>query len=54
MFIKNALSDIEFLGSMSFSNEIMESDIKGIPSYEASQQVVNEAMEVKKALERFI
>lgn len=54
MFIKNALSDIEFLGSMSFSNEIMESDIKGIPSYEASQQIVNEAMEVKKALERFI
>lgn len=50
LLIKNALSDIEFLGAMSFNNDIMESDIKGLPSYEASQQVVDEAIKIKKTL----
>ncbi len=51
-FIKNALKGIEFLGSMSFNNDIMESDIKGLPSYKASQQVVDEAVKIKKELDR--
>jgi CO dehydrogenase maturation factor len=51
MFIKNSLSEIEFLGSISFNNDIMESDIKGLPSYEASQQTIDEVIKIKKALE---
>lgn len=51
MFIKNSLSEIEFLGSISFNNDIMESDIKGLPSYETSQQTIDEVIKIKKALE---
>jgi CO dehydrogenase maturation factor len=53
-FIKNALSDIEFLGAISFSHDIMESDIKGLPSYEASQRAIAEITEIKKALEKSV
>ncbi|GBE06146.1 MAG TPA: adenylyl-sulfate kinase [Nitrospirae bacterium] len=53
-FIKNNLSGIEFLGSMSFNNDIMESDIKGLPSYKASQVVVDEAIQIKRSLERLV
>ena len=54
LFIKNALSNIEFLGAMSFSNDVMESDIKGLPSYKASQQTVDEVKKIKETLEKFI
>jgi len=47
-FIKNALSDISFLGAISFNNNIMETDIKGLPSYEASQQTIDEVKKIKK------
>ncbi|MEK7698662.1 MAG: carbon monoxide dehydrogenase, partial [Nitrospirota bacterium] len=50
-FIKNALSDISFLGAISFNNNIMETDIKGLPSYEASQQTIDEVEKIKKTLE---
>jgi len=50
-FIKNALSDISFLGAISFNNNIMETDIKGLPSYEASQQTIDEVKKIKKTLE---
>ncbi len=53
-FIKNSLKDIEFLGSMSFDDSIMESDIKGLPSYKASKQVVDEATKIKETLEKVI
>jgi len=54
LFIKKALGDIEFIGAMSFNNEIMEGDIKGLPSYLASIKAVNEAKEIKRRLEEII
>ncbi len=50
-FIRNALGDMELVGTMSFSNDIMESDIKGQPSYQSSRRVVDEARTIKNALE---
>ena len=50
-FIKNALTDTEFLGALSFNNDITEADIKGIPPYEASRKTLNEATKIKNALE---
>jgi CO dehydrogenase maturation factor len=54
LFIKNNLSGLEFLGAMSFDNEILESDIKGLPSYKASQRVFEEATKIKELLEKSI
>jgi len=51
LFIKNGLGEIEFLGSISFNIELMESDIKGKPCYETSQKAVEEVISIKKALE---
>ncbi len=53
-FIKNALSDIEFLGAMSFNNNIMETDIEGLPSYKASQQTIDEIKKIKTTLEKSV
>jgi CO dehydrogenase maturation factor len=52
-FIKNALMDIEFLGAIGFNNDITDSDVKGLPSYKASQQAVEEARKIKENLEKF-
>lgn len=53
-FIKSALDGIEFLGAMGFNNDIMEADIKGLPSYKASGHVVEEAIKIKEKLEKNI
>lgn len=53
-FIKRNISDIEFLGSLSFNDSIMESDIQGVPAYKTSPQAVEEAAEIKKSLEQLI
>jgi CO dehydrogenase maturation factor len=53
-FIKDSLDDMELLGHMSFNDDIMESDIRGLPSFEASQEVVEEAVKMKKKLENLI
>lgn len=50
-FIKNNLGDTVYIGKMSFNDSIMESDIRGLPSYTSSQQSVEEAAEIKKTLE---
>lgn len=52
-FIKNELQDIEFIGSISFNDSIMESDIRGIPSYKASDLTLEEAKTIKRNLENF-
>ncbi|MBI5098672.1 MAG: AAA family ATPase [Nitrospirae bacterium] len=52
-FIKNSIEDIEFLGQMNFNEDIMESDIKGLPAYEASEQTLEEAKKIKNNLEKF-
>ncbi len=54
IFIRNALGDMEFLGSMSFNESVMESDIHGLPSYQASRQTFNEALKIKSALEKLV
>jgi len=52
-FIKNNIEDIEFLGQMNFNEDIMESDIKGLPAYGASEQTLEEAKKIKNNLEKF-
>ncbi|HDH53428.1 MAG TPA: carbon monoxide dehydrogenase [Nitrospirae bacterium] len=53
-FIKNELSDMEFLGSMSFNDSIPESDIQGIPAYRASEDTIEEAAKIKTNLEKLV
>lgn len=53
-FISRSITDIEYLGKISFNDGIMESDIQGIPSYRASEQTLEEAGEIKKSLEKLI
>jgi CO dehydrogenase maturation factor len=51
-FIRNSVGDMDLVGTMSFSDNIMEADIKGLPSYKASETVVNEARKIKASLEK--
>jgi len=53
-FLKNTLNNIEFLGAISFDDSITESDIKGLPSYKASEKVIQEVIKIKEAMERAI
>ena len=53
-FIKNELSDMEFLGPMNFNESILESDIQGIPAYKASENPLEEAAKIKKNLEKLV
>ncbi|NOZ67859.1 MAG: AAA family ATPase [Deferribacteres bacterium] len=54
VFIKNNLKDVEYLGAISFDDTIMESDIQGIPSYKASPHILEEAVRIKKNLEKAV
>lgn len=53
-FIKKALRGFEFLGTIHFNNSILESDIKGIPSYMASEETLKEAKMIKERLESLV
>jgi CO dehydrogenase maturation factor len=53
-FIKNSLPDMEFLGQISLNENIMDADIKGIPSYESSPQSVDEVRGIKTVLQKLI
>jgi CO dehydrogenase maturation factor len=53
-FIKSHLGDTLYLGKMSFNESIMDSDIKGLPSFTSSQQCIDEAVEIKKTLEKTV
>jgi len=53
-FIKKNLGDTVYLGKMSFNESIMEADIQGLPSFKSSQQCIDEAIEIKKTLERTV
>ena len=53
-FIKNNLAEMALLGKISMNERIVESDISGLPSFQASDQVVEEAREIKKNLENEI
>jgi len=52
LFIRNNTGDMEFLGKISFDENIMESDIKGLPAHEASSQALEEAKMIKNNLEK--
>ncbi|MBI4849458.1 MAG: AAA family ATPase [Nitrospirae bacterium] len=54
LFIKNNLSDMDFIGQISFNESIMELDINGLPSYKASQKTLDEAKAIKGNLEKAI
>ncbi|MBI5057871.1 MAG: AAA family ATPase [Nitrospirae bacterium] len=54
LFIKNNLSDMDFIGQISFNESIMELDINGLPSYKASQKTLDEAKAIKDNLEKAI
>ncbi|HDH04189.1 MAG TPA: carbon monoxide dehydrogenase [Nitrospirae bacterium] len=54
MFIKNELSDMEFLGTMSFNDSIPEADIRGIPAFKVSGEPIEEAVKIKKNLEKLL
>lgn len=49
-FIKNNVPDMDILGFISFNNEIMEADIKGISPYHYSSQAVAEIRAIKDNL----
>lgn len=51
-FIRNAVGGMELVGTIRFSDNIMEADIKGLPSYKASETVVNEVKKIKASLEK--
>lgn len=53
-FIRKNLGDIEFLGQISFNNDIVESDISGQPSHMASPQILEEAKKIKTSLEKSV
>ncbi len=53
-FIRDSLKEFEFLGTIHFNNDILESDIKGIPSYRASETAVKEMIKIKESLESLI
>ncbi len=53
-FIRSSISDIEYIGKISFNDNIMEADIQGVPSHKSSQQTLDEAGEIKKNLEQLI
>ncbi|MEW6599394.1 MAG: carbon monoxide dehydrogenase accessory protein CooC [Nitrospirota bacterium] len=53
-FIRNELKDIEFLGAMSFNDNIMEADVRGLPSHKASEQTFKEALTIKSSLEKLV
>lgn len=52
-FIKEHLHDMVFIGSISFSHEIMESDIAGLSPFRI-KTAVDDVLKIKEAMERLI
>lgn len=50
-FVKEALPDMVFIGTMNFSECIMEADIKGISPFHYCPDTVKEVEEIKRSLE---
>ncbi|GAB4534435.1 MAG: carbon monoxide dehydrogenase accessory protein CooC [Thermodesulfovibrionia bacterium] len=53
-FINSSLKGLEVIGIVHFDNDILESDIKGIPSHLASEMAIREVRMIKDRLERVI
>lgn len=54
VFIREHLPGIGFLGAMSFNEQIMDSDINGIPLYEASSSAIEEVKKIRDTLQELI
>ncbi len=50
-FVKRNIDGMNLIGSITFSSDIMEADIKGIPPYKHSKKAVEAAREIKSAIE---
>ncbi|MEW6585025.1 MAG: carbon monoxide dehydrogenase accessory protein CooC [Nitrospirota bacterium] len=53
-FIRANIGDMEFLGSITFSHDVMEADIKGVSPYVHSKGAVEEVRNLKKKIEERI
>jgi CO dehydrogenase maturation factor len=53
-FIRKNLGDMDFLGKISFNEDIVESDLSGQPSYTASRDTLEEAKKIKTSLEKSV
>lgn len=53
-FINSSLEGFEILGVIHFNEDILKSDIKGIPSYTASEDAIREIKMIKDRLEKII
>lgn len=51
-FIKRGLGELELLGYLSFSDAIMEADIRGVSPFSHSPRTVDEVKSIKTALEK--
>jgi CO dehydrogenase maturation factor len=49
-FIKKSLEDLEILGFVSYSNQLVEADIKGKASYLISSDIIKEVSKIKERL----
>ena len=50
-FIRSSISDMELLGTIAYSPDVIESDLSGVPPYEKSPGTVKEVESLKKSLE---
>ncbi len=50
-FIRASIRDMHLIGSMSFSSDVMEADLKGIPPYTQAPGIVDEVRTIKDAIE---
>jgi len=53
-FIKGNIEDMDVVGALGFSHDIMEADIKGLPPYEASARLLDDIKDIRDAIERRI
>lgn len=52
-FIKENLPDIELIGSIEFSNDVMEADVKGVSPYNFCPKIVEEIKNIKQKLQKY-
>jgi CO dehydrogenase maturation factor len=53
-FIRRGIAGAELLGHISFSHEVMEADIKGVPAFSFSATTVDEVARIKKSLHEML
>lgn len=54
VFVREKLHDMSVIGYMHYHDDIMESDISGMPCFQVSEQAVEEAISIKKYLEKTV